>query len=292
MGLLGDGLPKKKMSYSEEPQTIQEMQYKGKVLQQTKQNIRKNDFRNIMEKGRKAMTGFSKWATQQRYGKYNPQTRQYGIPLSTRRREQAVKKSIRMVFPVIPASAIPSATAYQGKTGKQGRGRPKGTTKYPGGIYQWRKLQRAAKAQAKYQTLLRQSQAMQQYPRMQAARAVQLQQQQMQQQPQQVPQAQVPQQRLLETQGYQQQMPQEQYQEYNYPQQYPQAQPQPQQREIVPVFKSSGGHPYPPVNNQPLQLAKQTVPQGYIETVDLMTGRRYFKQLPQAEAWVRGRNSS
>ena len=93
--------------------------------------------------------------------------------------------------------------------------------------------------------------------------------------------------------------PEQQYQQapvqqqVQVPQQYQQApvqqvqqQAQPQQREIRTPFKSSGGSPYPPVSRQKLMSGIQTVPQGYVETVDAFTGRRFIKQLPQKERWA------
>ena len=67
------------------------------------------------------------------------------------------------------------------------------------------------------------------------------------------------------------------------PNQYSQ---QSQQRPIRTVFKSSGGSPYPPVNNRSLAPTNQTIPYGYVESVDTMTGRRFLKQLPKTEKWA------
>jgi hypothetical protein len=168
------------------------------------------------------------------------------VPFHQRRVAETIRKSASMPFPQAYKTIQSSGSSGQ-------RGRPKGSVKYPGGVYAYRKAMRAQNA------LMRQQQVVQQY-------------QQMQQSPQ-------------ETQGYQQQMPQQQvYQpqpgEYPYP-----TQVAPPQREVRPVFKSSGGSPYPPVSRQPLQPANAHP--GYVETVDLFSGKKSFKQLPQAEAWVR-----
>jgi hypothetical protein len=61
------------------------------------------------------------------------------------------------------------------------------------------------------------------------------------------------------------------------------------QREIRPVFKSSGGSPYPAVPRQGLTPSRQTIPYGYVESVDAFTGRRFLKQLPKTEKWAGGR---
>ena len=78
-----------------------------------------------------------------------------------------------------------------------------------------------------------------------------------------------------------QQMPQQ----MQVPNQYSQ---QAQKRPIGTVFKSSGGSPYPPVNSQSLAPTSQTIPYGYVESVDTMTGRRFLKQLPKTERWAGG----
>jgi len=180
-----------------------------------------------------------------------------------KQKQAILQRATRLIYPNIPSQAVPSQ--------RRGRGRPVGSVKYPGGVYKWRKLMRAQKAVARYETLLRQSRAMQYYPQMVAGQ-VPL--------PQQVPvpqemqaQVQVP----METQQY----PQYQQQMYQ-----PQIMPEPQKRAIVPVFKQGEGKPYPPVSSQPLQPSNQTIPQGYVEATDLMTGRRYMKPLPRKEAWI------
>jgi hypothetical protein len=130
---------------------------------------------------------------------------------------------------------------------------------------------RAQKAVARYETLLRQSRAMMQYPQMVAQKAYNQQIQYQEQLPQQYEQPQPVQQVQVQ---YPQQMPSQEYI------------PEPQKRPIATVFKSSGGSPYPPVNPQQLQPSNQTIPQGYVETTDLMTGRRYMKPVPRKEAWI------
>jgi hypothetical protein len=59
----------------------------------------------------------------------------------------------------------------------------------------------------------------------------------------------------------------------------------PPQREIVPVFKSSGGHPYTPVpQERPIANSPNSE---YYEDKDLMTGKMIIKRRPQSEAWIR-----
>jgi hypothetical protein len=185
-------------------------------------------------------------------------------------KQLVAKRMARVIYPNIPASVAPAP--------RSGKGRPKGSVKYPGGIYKWRKLMRAQKAVARYETLLRQSRAMQNYPQMVAGRILL---------PQEVP---IPQemQPQIQQQVENVQYPQHQtqYEQYQYPIQPQQYTPEPQKRPIATVFKSSGGSPYPPVNPQPLQPSNQTIPQGYVEATDLMTGRRYIKPLPRKEAWI------
>lgn len=78
------------------------------------------------------------------------------------------------------------------------------------------------------------------------------------------------------------QVPQQpKYQQVEYPQ-------PPQKPPVKTVFRSSGGSPYPPVNEQPLTSSRQTVPYGYVETVDSFTGRRFLKKLPPTERWSGG----
>jgi len=80
-----------------------------------------------------------------------------------------------------------------------------------------------------------------------------------------------------------QQYPSQQYQQPQQPFQYLQE----QQRQIVPVFKSQGGSPYPAVDRRPLTPPQQTIPYGYVESVDSFTGKRYLKPLPRREGWTR-----
>ena len=159
-----------------------------------------------------------------------------------------------------------------------------------------------ALAQAEAQA---QAEQMQQ-PQQQMPQQQQVQQQQMQpQQPQQQMQPQSTSQQIKaflfgsglkrpqqqpQTQQYSQIQPQADYnQPYGMTQKYQQPFMQmPQEsgiRPVVPVFKSSGGQAYPPVNRVPLAPSSQTIPQGYTEVVDLMTSRRYLKPVPKKEAW-------
>jgi len=198
-------------------------------------------------------------------------------------RERFPKKLAKMLYPgVIPAQATLNVASRQSQ-GTNRPGRPKGSVKFvsqttgqPIGVYQWRKEQRALKRMARDQQMMAQMRAMQQYPQMVAQRAYNQQMQQQQQVIEQQPQYRQP------LPQYQQ--PQPVYQQPYHTQQMPQ---QPQQRAIGTVFRSSGGSPYPPVDRRPLQATNQTIPQGYVESVDVMTGRRYLKPVPRAEAWIR-----
>ena len=171
----------------------------------------------------------------------------------------------------------------------RGRGRPRGSVakKYAayGGVYGYRRF--VSEQKAKLREQLRQAKiqtpSQQQLPEELRGQGIEA---QYQTEPQQAPPQQYqepPQQYQEPPQQVQQQAPQQQYQAP--PPQYQQQYQAPQQREIVSPFKSSGGHPYPPVNRQKLQSSMQTVPYGYVESVDAFTGRRFMKKLPQKENW-------
>ena len=89
----------------------------------------------------------------------------------------------------------------------------------------------------------------------------------------------------MPAQQVQMQMPQQQMPTPQYPQQAPQASTM---REVKPVFRSSGGKPYPAVDTTPLANNQMTIPQGYVENVDSFTGKRYIKKLPTTEKWAGG----
>ena len=179
---------------------------------------------------------------------------------------KVLRRAGRFLMPVLPMSTTSGTSDTSGQSGRP-RGRPKGSVKYPGGIYQWRKVQRAAKAQARYQGMLQRARAIQSYPQMEAQR----------QYNQQVQMQQVPQEQVYE-------QPQQVQQVQQYPQmqqQYPQ---QVQQREIITPFKGSGGHPYKPLNQQPLAPANSNP--NFVETVDMFTGERTWKKILPSEAWT------
>ena len=237
-----------------------------------------------------------------------------------------LKKSMQMVFPIIPSSATAGAYGYQSKK-QQGRGRPKGSVKYsiggrPVGVFEYRRYmsaqRRAFKERLKQQQeMAKQQRQMQSMPKYEQVSPQEIAQQQMaQQQAQQIPQQQMSPQMMEELQMQQQiqQVPQEvqgaipEYSQFPtetqpveqvMPQQYsqpPQPQyaqqytPQPKEHqipeEIKPVFKSSGGHPYKAVDRRSLTPTSQTVPYGYVESVDAFTGRRFMKPLPKPEKWT------
>ncbi len=202
-------------------------------------------------------------------------------------------RAVESVFPIKSISSYGSAYGRKTIPGQPGggRGRPRGTLdkKYAayGGVYGWRRY-------LSEQRIKQKEQLKQQIQQMKQQRVPQYEQQQYQGQTQvnAVPQE-------LQGQGITpeysqaqqyQQVPQQQYQQqYQQPQQYQQ---QPfqylqQQRQIVPVFKSQGGSPYPAVDRRPLTPPQQTIPYGYVETVDSFTGKRYLKPLPRREGWTR-----
>jgi hypothetical protein len=183
------------------------------------------------------------------------------------------------------AFPVPSLTSYGSGDGDKtvsgvpgrGRGRPRGSLdrRYAqyGGVFGYRRYVSEQKRALRIQLQKQQPQYEQQQYQ---------QQQQMSQQEQQLPQEMQGQGITPEYSQYQmQQQPVQQYQ-----QEQPNLQMQPpQQNEIRTPFKSSGGSPYPPVSRTPLAQPKQTIPYGYVESVDAFTGRRFMKQLPQKEKW-------
>jgi hypothetical protein len=227
-------------------------------------------------------------------------------------RERTLKKGIRMLFPVIPASAtVPTGTSgMQSRKGQGGRGRPRGTVKYsiqgrPVGVFEYRRYQ-SAQRQAFRQQLAQQQAMIKQQQRVIRAQAMpQYETQQYQGQPQQQAQAQLPPE--MQGQGvvpeYSQfpteegSVPQEMQvqQQAPMPQQVPQYQvpyqpPQPapstvQQRPIAYVFRGTGNKPYPAVSNVPLTPSNRY--SDVIEKVDAFTGERRFVPKPKPEGWIR-----
>jgi hypothetical protein len=214
------------------------------------------------------------------------------LTLTEKKRSMVIKKGFASVIPVIRASDTQATYGVQSRAGEMGRtrGRPKGTLdpRYAayGGVFAYRKAMSARRRGLRQE--LQQQQEM-----IRRARIIN------RGRPQQV---QMPQYETQEYQG-QEQVSQEQMQQYpqqmqqmqpqqvqQYPQ-YPQVQQQiaveAERKPIATVFKSSGGSPYPPVDRRPLTPTANTVPQGYVESVDAFTGRRFFKKLPQAENWIR-----
>jgi hypothetical protein len=186
------------------------------------------------------------------------------------RQSKAIRGLATATFPMIPQKAL---YTYAQASESKGRGRPKGAraTKYVpyNGVYGYRKFIRAQKSAYKYQAELQQAQqkmAQTQQVPTQTGQEVVMQYQQVpqQQQYQQLPQLQT------------QQQPQ-----FQQPQQFQQYQPQ--KPPIATVFKSYGGHPFPPVN-PPLQRTPQA---NTYEDTDSFTGQRIIRQRPQAEAWIR-----
>ena len=245
-----------------------------------------------------------------------------------------LRKSLQMAFPIIPSAATSGSYGYQSKTGKQGRGRPRGSVKYsiggrPVGVFEYRRYMSAQrnafkerlKQQQEMAKQQRQIQKMQSMPQYEQVSPQEMAQQQMAQQQaqQQIAQQQIAQQQMspqmmeeLQMQQQIQQVPQEvqgaipeysQFPTETQPVEQQQVMPQPQYRqyaqqytpqpkehqipeEIKPVFKSSGGHPYKAVDRRSLTPTSQTVPYGYVESIDAFTGRRFMKPLPKPEKWT------
>jgi len=181
------------------------------------------------------------------------------------RQSKAIRGLITATTP-IPQKAL---YTYAQSAESKGRGRPKGAwaTKYApyNGVYGYRKFIRAQNAAQKYQAELQQAQQrmaqVQQVPTQTGQEVVmQYQQVQPQQQFQQLPQLQSQQQQFQQPQQPQQSLP-----------------------PIATVFRSSGGHPFKPVN-PPLQRTPNSM---YYEDTDAFSGERIIKQRPQAEAWIR-----
>lgn len=183
-----------------------------------------------------------------------------------------VQKLVRGIYPNIPRSAIRYPGNYQGKDPNRPRapGRPKGTVKYPGGVYAYRKLVRAQRAAQRYQAVLqryRQLSGGQQVQRVVYARPRTY--------------AQYPQQFQEQQQYPQYPQQQPQYAQDNPYQQAEMTYQPPQKRPVATIFKSSGGSPYPPVDNRPMQRNDN-----FVEQVDMFSGRRIVKQQPAKEAWI------
>ena len=197
---------------------------------------------------------------------------------------RTMKKTAQSLYPAIPKGATTVVYGVQSKKDRMsGRGRPRGSVKYsiqgrPVGVFEYRRWLSSQRQVFRQQ--LRQQQELQRMARIQSRMP-----QYEQVQPQQLPQEMQGQGVTPEYSQYQQ-VVQEQPQQVQY--QYPtQEMPQEEQkRPIATVFKSSGGSPYPPVESQPLTPTRETVPQGYVETVDSFTGRRFIKQLPRKENWM------
>jgi len=212
-------------------------------------------------------------------------------------------RAVQMAYPVTSMTSYGSGGAYktiQGVAGR-GRGRPRGSLdkRYAqyGGVFGYRRFisdqKRALRAQLQKQQEGMAMQRIKQQP--------QYEQQQYQEQ---VQASQVPQE--LQGQGMtpeyaaylqsqQQQVPQQvpqqvqqfQQQEQQPFQQYTQQASQPVQGEIKTVFKSSGGTPYT-IPKTGLRPTRETIPYGYVETVDAFTGQRMMKPLPRKEKWSGG----
>jgi hypothetical protein len=201
----------------------------------------------------------------------------------------ALKKSMRMAFPVITAGQTSATYEYQSKRGQmKGRGRPKGSLdpRYAqyGGVMGFRKYMSSQRRAFRQQ--LQQQKEMMKVQR-QIANMPQYEQAQQYQQQQQLP---------PEMQG---QGVTPDYTQFDQADETGQMQPQveqhpfeylqePQKPPVARVFKSYGGSPYQPVDRRSLTPSNQTIQQGYVETTDAFTGRRYMKQLPKPERWSAG----
>lgn len=191
-----------------------------------------------------------------------------GFRLKQFARGQMTKSGIKAVTEMFPQVYAKSGSHVMGAPGQRGRPRGSLDPRYRayGGVIGFRRAMAAQRRAYKM------------------AMSQQKEQLKMQQMMAQAPYEYVPQ----ETMG--QEVPQQQVAQI--PQQFQQIQPQyppePQKRPIATVFKGSGGSPYPPVDTRPLESARQTVSQGYVESVDSFTGRRFMKKLPPTERWSGG----
>lgn len=168
----------------------------------------------------------------------------------SRRRVVPIQRAAQMLFPYAKMR-MPMYPEERVRAVSPGRGRPAGTYKYGMPIQQYKKLLRAARAKARAARIITMAQAR---ARGITTRAVY------------PPQAQYV---LPES-------------EQVLPEQIIQQQPTPPlKRPIIPVFKSMGGSPYPPVADRPLQAQGE-----YYEDVDLMSGKRIIRRRLPREAWT------
>jgi hypothetical protein len=207
-------------------------------------------------------------------------------------KRKAVTRLVESVFPVESMSSYGSGMkTVQGRPGV-GRGRPRGSldVRYAkfGGVYGYRRYKSEQKRLLRLQLQAQEEQIkaqrrMQRMPQYEQQLPQEMQGQQVTQDYSQFEQKQPVQQVQVQVQP--QQMPQ-QYPIQQYQQPQPQMPPQVIQREIRPVFKSSGGSPYK-IPQRGLAPTRETMQAGYIEVADPFTGKRYMKQLPQREGWTR-----
>jgi hypothetical protein len=206
---------------------------------------------------------------------------QQGRQIRQLAREQVGRTFTKAVVEIFPQ-------VYAGTSRKIGapgqRGRPRGSLdpryRQYGGVYGYRKyvgqqrrLQRMAMQQ---QIQSMRSQRVPKYESQTYQQAYQGQPQQQQQVPQEM-QGQMTPEMAMQQQAQQQQMPQQQQQPFEYLEQ-----PKP---EPAHYFQGTGRKPYPAVNRQPIAPSAQTIPYGYVETVDSFTGERKLKPLPKPERW-------
>lgn len=207
---------------------------------------------------------------------------QRAIQLGKTARNQAVRSFTKGAVTLFPQVVAMSGKHVMGAPGQRGRPRGSLDPRYAqyGGVYGWRK----AMAQQRRMQKLAIQQQQERLRRMNAQTQAPYEYQQMPAEVQQaMQQPTLEEQQMMPTSSEAtavsgpniQQVPMEYLQE-------------PQKRPIATVFRSSGGSPYPPVNNQPLQSTRQTIPYGYVESVDSFTGRRFLKKLPPVERWSGG----
>lgn len=243
------------------------MEFRGKKIKQLQNRLDTEEM--SAKRKRKLMNQIERLKTIQEQNK---------IRLAQTARKQLRKAKILTATSVFPMVTPMSKSHVMGAPGQRGRPRGSLDPRYApyGGVFGYRKavaaqkamfkarmrqieMQRAQQAQPQYET--------QQYVPPEAQGAVP-DYSQFPQEMQEMPQEQVP----------MPQYPQQQVQPFQYLQ-------EPEKRPIVPVFKSSGGSPYPPVDTRP--LAPSNAYSDAIEKVDAFTGRRYFAPKPKPESWIR-----
>lgn len=288
--------------------TVGEQMRKADILEEAEKGMKKEITKSRIEKLKKYMRTPSKVSKyiQQNILRAGMKQGQYAPRVSP-----IARRAMGYAIPNLPKDVVDPGKGYNYKNYSKvkqyrGRGRPSGSlsAKYApyGGVYEYRKYMRALKAQQRFQQVryrVNQRVAQQNNIEIPAQQQIQQIQQEQAQYRQQMPQQVQYQQQIPQAPrkpfGYlftkspprQIRQIQPQYNRYSVqPQQYPSNEQMPVERAVKPVFKSSGGRPYPPVNRQPLQ----SNPNGeFYEGVDAFTGKQILKKRLPKEAWITGR---